>query len=239
MIDTDDLEKHLQKDINQLKKKIVHPNIYNLKICAKKTIFRSAIVLNRVVPFVVSGIILSNSFGSFIRTNEVKKYAQVEKTITSTGIELEETSFTKPKDKDMLQHSTAWKQNSRGLYERTLTTYLFEFQEQDSEETLLSMSEEELRNRFIISNIEVFQKSYLTKEDLLYEEDMILLTTFYEDKKQVKYSQKSILYRCGELFAYNLLIFLLGLGLTGVVNVLIKPSIYKRLKYGECKLEFV
>lgn len=215
MLDKRNLIKQLEQDVHDTEKKIKYMTLYNVKAYIVRSIIKYGIVLDCLLPYILSGFILFKIYSSvwdapFV-LDEIKTKAKIETIDTSTGYHSEISSFDYEYDnKTTFQHTTAWQVNEYGLFERTITTYrITSSLNQFQIEELLSMSKEEIENIFIITNIEKIQKNILDLEDELYNEEMILIENVRDDENNIRFEKENfgdnvvctISYLCAEIIA--------------------------------------
>lgn len=217
MLNKKELLKRLQNDIKKLEKKIEHPNRYNLRAYATKTLIKSGIALDYAMPFILSTIIIFNlysqSYNNPFTADDVEVKAKIQTIDTSTGIHNKKISFDYDYDNEStFQHSTAWTLNDYGIYERTITSYKIDNSiALNNIDKVLSMSKDEIEKSFVITNIEKMQKGILDLEDQLYIEDMIIITKVSEDPNNVKLECESSFEVISDLIIYLICSFFSGL----------------------------
>lgn len=217
MLNKKELLKRLQNDIKKLEKKIEHPNRYNLRAYATKTLIKSGIALDYAMPFILSTIIIFNlysqSYDNPFTADDVEVKAKIQTIDTSTGIHNKKISFDYDYDNEStFQHSTAWTLNDYGIYERTITSYKIDNSiALNNIDKVLSMSKDEIEKSFVITNIEKMQKGILDLEDQLYIEDMIIITKVSEDPNNVKLECESSFEVISDLIIYLICSFFSGL----------------------------
>ncbi len=189
MITRKELLYELRKDIQKVERQIRHKNLYNLRNYLVSSFLKAGIALDYARPFIMAGVIFfyvqTETINSPFKRDQTIEYASMELTQTSTGINRKLSSFDVIYSEEYFEHSTAWKINDDGLYERTITSYRMDFNPElftgDVTE-LLHMSKEEIEETLTIENIETIQKNELVEEDNLYQQDMFILTRSFEDK---------------------------------------------------------
>ena len=81
-----------------------------------------------------------------------------------------------------IQYTTGWKISPEGIYERELTTYKIDDTIEFTNKEIFEKSQKELQEIFKIKKIENIKKEYLLPEDMIYNEDMIIITEKEVDK---------------------------------------------------------
>lgn len=187
MTDREKLIKTLRKEIKTLEKQIKNIEFHNSKIVLKTNFIKTRLVLNRISPFVLAGVI---SFGAVsglgfnpFSNEKVKEKSKIEYSSTSTGLNKKSTSYDREYN-NSFYHTTGWELNKNGLYERTVTYYELDTSIDLSDiDNILSMSKEEIEDKLNVINIEKIQKSSLSVDDEIYNEDMVVVTKSVEDEE--------------------------------------------------------
>lgn len=189
MFDNNKLIKLLNNDINKLQNKIEYRNLYNIHNFVVRGLLKSGIAIDYALPFILAGIIVANSQASKgnapFHIDEITEKASVETIDTSSGIHLEHISYDFSYDNELLEYSTGWIINDKGLYERTVTSYRLsdEINLEDTEK-IISMTKEEIEKILNITNIETIKKKNLTPEDNIYSSDAIIVVNHFESEEK-------------------------------------------------------
>jgi len=189
MTNNNGLVEKLTKDVSKLEKKIENRKLYNVRNFAIKALLKSGIAVDYALPFILAAIIFANSQASKGNTpfhiDEITEKAGIETIDTSSGIHLEHVSYDFDYDDELIEHSTGWYVNDKGLYERTITSYRLN-DEINLEETdkIMAMTKEELEQILVITNIRTIKKNTLTPEDSIYNEDAIIVINHSESETE-------------------------------------------------------
>lgn len=180
MITGDELISKLDKNKKHLEFQIKYYKLFNIRNKIILFLIENGIRINRVSPYVLSGIILciiNNSIDGGTLLDSATKYENIETIDTSTGEHLRSISFDSEYN-EKLEYSTGWQKNDNDSFYRVETRYYIDdnFYSKSVEE-ILSMSKEEIEEVFEISDIEVIIKDILDESDKLYNNDSIIVTT--------------------------------------------------------------
>ena len=189
MISNNELVDKLTNDVNRLENKIEHRNLYNIRNFVIKALLKSGIAIDYALPFILAAIIIANSQASKgdapFRIDEITEKAGIETIDTSSGIHLEHISYDFSYDEELIEHSTGWIINDKGLYERTVTSYRLndEITLKDTEK-IMSMTKEEVDQALVITNVRTIKKNTLTPEDSIYNSDAIIVINHSESEEE-------------------------------------------------------
>lgn len=189
MISNNELVDKLTNDVNRLENKIEHRNLYNIRNFVIKALLKSGIAIDYALPFILAAIIIANSQASKgdapFRIDEITEKAGIETIDTSSGIHLEHISYDFSYDEELIEHSTGWIINDKGLYERTVTSYRLndEINLEDTEK-IMSMTKEEVDQALVITNVRTIKKNTLTPEDSIYNSDAIIVINHSESEEE-------------------------------------------------------
>lgn len=189
MLDNNKLIKLLNNDINKFQNKIEYRNLYNIRNFVVRGLLKSGIAIDYALPFILAGIIVANLYASKgnapFHIDEITEKASVETIDTSSGIHLEHISYDFSYDNELLEYSTGWIINDKGLYERTVTSYRLNDQiNLEDTEKIMSMTKEEIEKILTITNIETIKKKNLTPEDNIYSSDAIIVVNYFESEEK-------------------------------------------------------
>lgn len=172
----------LQKDIDLLNDKINPSKLQIIKRCAIKTMLNLGIAVEYSLPIILAFMIIFS-----VREKTGKIPFKIDKVVdkistevidTSTGIHVEFISKNNKYDKNSIEYSTGWELNELGLYERHSTIFQVDDDvDLTDSESILLMSEDELKNKFSIQDIKTITKSHLDDLDNIYNEDTIVVTS--------------------------------------------------------------
>lgn len=189
MISNNELVEKLTNDVNRLQNQIEHRNLYNVRNFVIKALLKSGIAIDYALPFILAAIIIANSQASKgdapFRIDEITEKAGIETIDTSSGIHLEHISYDFSYDDELIEHSTGWIINDKGLYERTVTSYRLndEINLEDTEK-IMSMTKEEVDQALVITNVRTIKKNTLTPEDSIYNSDAIIVINHSESEEE-------------------------------------------------------
>ena len=175
-----DLIKKLSSDIKSLENKIKHRKIYNIRNFVVNIVLKGGIAIDYALPFLLTAIVIyysRNAKGDApFHIDEITEQVSIETIDTSNGIHLEHRSFDYSYDDELIEYSTGWITNEKGLYERTVTSYRIS-DEIDKIETdkIVSMSKEEIEKLLVVTNMQTIRKNTLTKEDEVYHSDALIV----------------------------------------------------------------
>lgn len=172
----------LQKDIDLLNDKINPSKLQIIKRCAIKTMLNLGIAVEYSLPIILAFMIIFS-----VREKTGKIPFKIDKVVdkistevidTSTGIHVEFISKNNKYDKNSIEYSTGWELNELGLYERHSTIFQVDDDvDLTDSESILLMSEDELKNKFSIQDIKTITKSHLDDLDNIYNENTIVVTS--------------------------------------------------------------
>lgn len=180
MYNRNKLVKKLSKDVKSLENKIEHKTIYNARNIVAKALLKSGIAIDYALPFIFTSIIITQPYSAKgnapFHADEITVKAGIETIDTSNGNHLEHVSYDFSYNDELIEYSTGWIINDKGLYERTVTSYRIS-NEIDLSDTdkILSMSKEEIENILAITNIQTIKKQTLTPEDQMYDQDALIV----------------------------------------------------------------
>lgn len=179
----------LNNDVNKLQNKIAHRNLYNVRNFVVQALLKSGIAIDYALPFILAAIIFANSQtakgNTPFRINEITEKAGIETMDTSNGIHIEHISYDFNYDDELIEYTTGWIVNDKGLYERTVTSYrLSDEIDLDDTEKILSMSKEELEQLLVITNVKTIKKNTLDAEDSIYNDDAIIVVNHSESETE-------------------------------------------------------
>lgn len=189
MINNNELIKKLTNDVNRLQNKIEKRKLYNIRNIVVRALLKSGIAVDYTLPFILAAIIIANSQASKgnapFHIDEITEKAGIETIDTSNGIHLEHISYDFSYDDELIEHSTGWIINEKGLYERTVTSYRLndEINLEDTEK-IMSMTKEEVDQALIITNVRTIKKNTLTPEDNIYSSDAIIVINHSESEEE-------------------------------------------------------
>lgn len=247
MLNNQKLVKKLTKQKKQLENHINHRKLYNIRNTIIKALIKSGIAIDYALPFILSSVIVASvqaSNGDLpFKADEItnKEKASVETIDTSNGIHVEYTSYDFDYKDEVLQYSTGWIINNKGLYERTVTSYkLNNTIDLSDTEKVFSMTKEEIENSLEITNIKTIQKNILQAEDEIYNEDALIIINHYTQNEEKAVTRtETALENFANSIVFLSLSFCLGLGFLVAKKIFIKTCISDGLKKCESKYRIV
>ena len=229
----DKILKKITKDVNHLQFQIEHRKLYNAFIVFVRFWVKSGIILDKCFPFFLSTVLVLNS-DSFkndkaFKRDIVSKPAYIQTINTSNGI-FEENIRAVGGD-NIVEYSSAWMINNTGLYERTVVTYKVNNKiNLKNIDEILSMTEEELNDLLKIIDVNVVTKEYLTEEDQLYNEDVVIVTQYIKSKDVEVLRQETSKENFEHSVAYIFLTCLFAVWFMKIKKFLIKTVIEDKLE---------
>lgn len=184
-----ELVNKLSRDVKKLENKIEHRTLYNIRNMVVKTLLKSGIAIDYALPFILASIVIAHSYSAKgdapFHIDEITEKASIETIDTSSGVHLEHVSYDFSYDDELIEYSTGWITNDKGLYERTVTSYRIS-DEIDLSETdkILSMSKEKIENILVVTNIQTIRKNTLTPEDKIYDSDALIVVNHSESEDE-------------------------------------------------------
>lgn len=238
MKNNNELVKKFTKDVNKLENKIEHPKLYNIRNFIISMLIKSGIAIDYALPFILAAIIwyhsrAINGSTPFI-LDEVTKKANVKITDTSSGIHLEHISYDYDYDDELIEHSTGWVVNDKGLYERVVTSYRLNDEiDLNNTEKIISMTKEEIEKILVITNVRKIQKNFLTPEDSIYNEDAIIVINNIESETESIKCLEAKSENTIETIFYIITVFGFGTFYKGALDKIIIKKVSNKLK--ECE----
>lgn len=189
MMDKNQLVDKLTNDTTQLENKIEHRKLYNIRNAVVRALIKSGIVIDYALPFILATMIIAHSQtakgNAPFKTDDITEKAGIETIDTSNGTHIEHLSYDFSYDNEILEHSTGWFVNDRGLYQRTVTSYRISDDIDLSDiDKVLTMSKEEIDNILVITNVRTIQKNTLSSEDYIYDEDALIIINHTSSEEQ-------------------------------------------------------
>lgn len=230
-----DLVKKLTNDVNKLQNKIEHRKLYNIRNFVVKSLLKSGIAIDYALPFILAAIIIANSQASKgnapFRIDEITEKAGIETIDTSSGIHLEHISYDFSYDDELIEHSTGWIINDKGLYERTVTSYrLTDEIDLTDTEKVLSMTKEEIEQVLVVTNIQTIKKNTLTPEDSIYNSDAIIVVNHTESEEETLVRQETNSENTWNSIWYIVLALCWGNNVRNIGKLFVKTYIRDKLR---------
>ena len=225
----------LRQDVKLLQNKVEHTKLYNIRNFVARTLIKSGIAIDYALPFILSAFILGNLYAldgnaPFIK-DDVKQSAIVQTIDTSDGTSTSHISYDIDYDTQLIEHSTGWKLNDKGLYETTITYYRIDSNiDLSNKGKIFSMTKEELDEALIITNIKTIQKSLLTEEDKIYSSsELIIITNYFESEDDYFFRKETGGENFGNTLGYLFATLVLGGSLAGMKHILVKDIVKSKL----------
>lgn len=189
MINNNKLIKKLTKDANRLQNKIKYRKLYNIRNVVVRPLIESGIAVDYALPFIIAAIIAANAYSSEgnapFRADEITEKAGVETIDTSSGIHLEHISYDFDYDDKLIEYSTGWIVNEKGLYERTVTSYKLNDEiDLENKEKILEMTKDDIDKALVITNVKKINKNALNPEDEIYNSAAIIVIDHSESEEK-------------------------------------------------------
>lgn len=186
----DKLVNKLCIDVKKLENKIEHRKLYNIRNVVLKSFLKSGIALDYAFPFIIASIVIALSYQSKdkspFRIDEITQKASVETIDTSSGIHLENISYDFDYNNKLIEYSTGWIINDKGLYERTVTSYrLSDKLDLSKTDEILSMSKEEIEKILVVTNVQKICKNILTLEDEIYNSNALIIVNHKKSDNEI------------------------------------------------------
>lgn len=231
----DKLLKKLSKDVKTLENEIKHRKIYNIRNFVVRTLLQSGIAIDYALPFILTSIVISqiytSRFSSPFSIDEIVEKANIETIDTSSGFHQEKVSYDFSYNKELIEYSTGWHKNDKGLFERTVTSYRISDEiDLSKTEEILSMSKEEIENILVITNIQIICKKALTKDDDIYTQDALIIINYKESENEFRTRQETLAENIGNSIYFIILSLLWGNCVRIIEKVFIKTYIRDNLR---------
>ena len=229
---TKQLIKKLTKQEKQLKRMIEYNSLYRIKRQTLKIFLQTSIAFDYAFPFILSGFIIAytskNALKNPFELDKIKEKANMEVIDTSSGIHFEKTSYDYEYKNQTIEYSEGWKINEYGLFERT--SILYEIDNISNIDELLSLSQEEIENKYIKKNIKKIQKNNLDLEDEIYLEDVIVITNVLKSDQIFLERKQTQDENLDDIFLYIFSVLGNGILLAKVKKIIFKTHIKDYLK---------
>lgn len=231
----DKLLKKLSKDVKTIENEIKHRKIYNIRNFVVRTLLQSGIAIDYALPFILTSIVISqiytSRFSSPFSFDEIIEKANIETIDTSSGFHQEKVSYDFSYNKELIEYSTGWHKNDKGLFERTVTSYRISDEiDLSKTEEILSMSKEEIENILVITNVQTICKNTLTKDDDIYTQDALIIINYKESENEFRTRQETLAENIGNSIYFIILSLLWGNCVRSIENVFIKTYIRDNLR---------
>ena len=225
----------LKKETKELENQIKYRKLYNIRNYGIQLLIKSGIALNHALPFIVAAFIIGHSKlmeeGNPFKIELVSQKANLETIDTSSGKHIKNISYDFDYDDKILEYSTGWIINEKGLYQRTITSYRLdkEFDLYDTEK-ILSMTKEEIEKSLIITNINTIQKNTLSSYDYIYDEDALIFTNHTLSDENTIERYENLSENALQVIYFIILTFAGGTALRLLEKKLIKKNMGDKLK---------
>lgn len=223
------------RDVKTLENRIKHRKIYNILNFIVKLVLKSGIAIDYMLPFMLASLVVANSYSAKgnapFRVDEITEKANIETIDTSNGIHLENVSYDFSYDDELIEHSTGWIINDKGLYERTVTSYRIsdeiDFSETDK---IFSMSKEEIEHILVVTNVQTICKNTLTPEDKIYAEDALIIINHYKSDDETIIRQETLSENLLYSIGFIVMVLLCGNTFRNIEKLFVKTYIRDILK---------
>lgn len=231
--DDEDILAIYENDFNKLKDKVLNNKRLNIRTFVVRSLINCGIALDYALPFMIASFIIGCKFfmsdnPPFVY-NEVVEFASVETTDTSLGVHSRKISYDHDYNGLIFEHSTGWRIDDEGLYERVSTSYITDGMDFTDVSKIFSMSKEEIEKRFIISNIKTIKKNELEDEDKIYTDDCFVIVQCADSIDEFIIRNETDLENASHSGLYLLLSIVGGALITGLEKIFIKVRIKDKL----------
>lgn len=235
MKNRNELVNKLSKDVKKLENKIEHRKIYNIHNFVVKSLLKSGIAIDYALPFILASIVIAHSYSAKgnapFHIDEITEKASIETIDTSSGIHLENVSYDFSYDDELIEYSTGWVTNDKGLYERTVTSYRISDEINLSEtDKILSMSKEEIENMLVVTNIQTICKNTLTPEDKIYDADALIVINHSESEDETITRQETSSENIWNSIWFIIMALCWGNNVRNIEKLFVKTYIRDRLR---------
>lgn len=235
MKNRNELVNKLSKDVKKLENKIEHRKIYNIRNFVVKSLLKSGIAIDYALPFILASIVIAHSYSAKgnapFHIDEITEKASIETIDTSSGIHLENVSYDFSYDDELIEYSTGWVTNDKGLYERTVTSYRISDEINLSEtDKILSMSKEEIENMLVVTNVQTICKNTLTPEDKIYDADALIVINHSESENETITRQETSSENIWNSIWFIIMALCWGNNVRNIEKLFVKTYIRDRLR---------
>lgn len=231
MLNNYELMKKLTNDINRLQNIIEHKKLYNIRNTIVRILLKSGIAIDYAFPFILAAVITVNIQALRknlpFRIDEIPEKARVETIDTSSGTHIEHISYDFSYDDTIIEYSTGWIINEKGLYERTATSYkLNDDVDLENTEKIMAMSKEELESMLTVTNVETIKKKVLSSNDMIYNSDSIIVIKHVksEEEKFKRLETRSENFWNSLIFVVSTLYVGWNLKIAGILFIITTPK---------------
>lgn len=230
-----ELVNKLSSDLKRLENKIKHRKIYNFRNIVVELLLKIGIDIDYALPFIFTAVIIAYSNAAEGNTpfyiDEITEKAGIETIDTSNGIHLEHVSYDFSYDDELIEYSTGWITNDKGLYERTVTSYRMS-NEIDLSDTdrILAMSKEEIEKILVVTNIQTIRKNTLTPEDEIYAKDALIVVNHTESEDETIIRQETSSENVGKSIWFIIMALCWGNNVRIIEESFIKINIRDKLR---------
>ena len=193
---SDELLKYLKQDLEDTKDYLKSKEEKTLRHFLAHLLVKSTIALKYALPFLVASalsIYLNSKFlNNTFYIDKIKDIGYNQEIITSTGINIDKTSYDINYDDNSIRYTTGWNIDNNGLYYREETIYDLSNEEKYMDSDVIeNITKEELDNILEVEDIKVIRKNQLNQEDYFYNEDMIIFTYSSYDDSNIRYRNET------------------------------------------------
>ena len=225
----------LENEVRDLNDKVSNLKIYNLKNAMKRGGINTVYALHKAAPYFLAMVVASSTFPMLSSKKPFQKDPVIEKAFvqnidTTTGYHYQKRSFDERFDTNSLEYTTGWEIGENNLYTRTLITYeinkSIDLADLDS---LLSKTDQELRESLHVTNIEIISKSELTPEDEIFMEPAVIVTRSFRSDDMTYEREENFGEDLWTSFLYIAYVAIIGFGLSAIRKTIIKRKVEDKL----------
>ena len=227
-----DIYNNINKEVEALDQKVNHTKMYNCKEFLKRTGIKAISIVHHVTPFVMASLLIStlNTTGRKpFERNTVEEHAIVSTIDTSSGYHHESSTFDYDYDYRSLEYTTGWEEKD-GCYNRTI--YEYEISDKidlNDLDSVLAMSEEDLKNSLVLINVKTITKTTLDEDDELFFEPAVVVNSFHESEDRTYIRDETAWEVIKFSILYILIIAAVGGGIIGIEHFFTKKKIENKL----------
>lgn len=234
-----DIYNNINNEVKALDQKVNHVKMYNCKVFLKRTGIKAISIVHHVTPFVMASLLIStlNITGRKpFERKTVEEHAIVSTIDTSSGYHHESSTFDYDYDYRSLEYTTGWEEKD-GYYNRTIYEYEISNKiDLNDIDSILAMSQEDLKNSLVLINVKTITKPNLSEEDELFYEPAVVVNSFHESEDRTYTRDETDWEVIKYSILYILLISAVGSGLVGLEHLFTKKKIEQKL--GELKVRY-
>jgi len=221
------VNKQLQADIKRLDAEC-EINLAKLRKL-KRILLKGGLVLDKALPLIMTSIIQATTYGKdrplvFEQTT----YDWYQVNVTSDD-EVVYQKVEKKENTDSLKYVSAWKQNENGYYEQTTTVYeVSDTIDMNNIDEILTLSEEELKDLFIIKDFQTETKKELSETEKE-EQGYLAMEVTLQDLENPHIEKDSIWKIILNIGKFQIIFFSIGASLFLIQKFVLKDCVRKRI----------